>query len=307
MSCTDALRAACALVALTAPSRLACDQARAAGHVPPLSGMERVPCDTPRRARLAPVSPKGLRPGGTRIVRHLQRGPAREPMGWLDGPSLRARDGTAACASQTRPCAACLRNVHRHGAIPSGPQMLGAARRPPDPRAVRPLMPEPMVNPDGTATQAGARNAATRGLAKGRTAHPHRRLIVTADSLRAHAPHRETLHAHGRHALRGGKEGQPPLVFAPVQAAEHAGPVPEDARHARAAGGTHRCHVVHERALNASTPPMRVNGMESWEIGPHKVQHGRWGTDLRVCTRNGYHLMRGGGRGGRSHTRPSRR
>ena len=39
---------------------------------------------------------------------------------------------------------------------------------------------------------------------------------------------------------------------------------------------------------------VRVNCIEYWEVGPTKVHHGSWVTDLRVSTRNVLHLMRGG-------------
>lgn len=39
---------------------------------------------------------------------------------------------------------------------------------------------------------------------------------------------------------------------------------------------------------------MRVNVLEYWEMGPHKVQHLSWVTDLRVSKRNVFHLMQGG-------------
>ena len=39
---------------------------------------------------------------------------------------------------------------------------------------------------------------------------------------------------------------------------------------------------------------VRVNFIEYWEIGTDKVQHFSWVTDLRVSTRNVFHLMRGG-------------
>jgi hypothetical protein len=39
---------------------------------------------------------------------------------------------------------------------------------------------------------------------------------------------------------------------------------------------------------------VRVNFIEYWEVGEHKVQHFSWVTDLRVSQRNVYHLMRGG-------------
>lgn len=67
MSCTEALLSACAMVSLPSPSLLAFDTARAAGHVAPIDGIERVPCDTHRRARRAPVFPASLRPVFTSV------------------------------------------------------------------------------------------------------------------------------------------------------------------------------------------------------------------------------------------------
>jgi len=45
---------------------------------------------------------------------------------------------------------------------------------------------------------------------------------------------------------------------------------------------------------NGSRKDVRVNVIESWEVGPDKVQHCSWVTDLRVHQRNVYTLMRGG-------------
>jgi hypothetical protein len=46
--------------------------------------------------------------------------------------------------------------------------------------------------------------------------------------------------------------------------------------------------------LNASRADVRVNFMESWEIGKDTVQHFSWVTNIRGSTRNIYKLMRGG-------------
>src|SRR6266545_6864128 len=72
MSFTDALMAACAMFSRKAPALLACDKERAEGHLPTISGMERVPCDTHMRTILDPVSPKVLRPGFTSVFRQVQ-------------------------------------------------------------------------------------------------------------------------------------------------------------------------------------------------------------------------------------------
>ena len=74
-----------ALFSLKAPSLLACDQERAEGNGHTIDGIERVPCDTPRRELRAPVSPTVLRPVFKSSVRQLQRGKALASMAFRDG------------------------------------------------------------------------------------------------------------------------------------------------------------------------------------------------------------------------------
>jgi hypothetical protein len=57
ISCVDALMSAFAMFSLKSPSLLACDKERVEGNLHTISGIERAPCDTPRRERLDPVSP----------------------------------------------------------------------------------------------------------------------------------------------------------------------------------------------------------------------------------------------------------
>lgn len=214
---------ACAMFALPVPSLLAFDQERTEGNVHTIYGSERVPCDTPRRKILDPVSPQLLRPVCTSVVRHLQRGKALAPMTLLDGHYLLALDGTAYGSSKTIHGASGLPNVHRHGSIPYWHQLLGAAILPPDRREVMPLMPAPLGRHAGTAQNAGERHAAKRFLATLRQDHPPLQCLVTADRLRANAPHIETLRAHGLHDILGVKAGEHASRFQQVQAAAHAG------------------------------------------------------------------------------------
>jgi hypothetical protein len=291
---TDALMSAFAMFSLKAPSLLAFDKERAEGNLHTIYGIERVPCDTHMREILDLISPKVLRPVFTSVFRQLQRGKALESMEFLDGHYLLALDGTGYFSSQTIHCASCLHKVHRNGAITYFHQMLGAAIIHPDLRAVIPLMPEPIVNQDGTAKNDCERNAAKRFIAKLRKDHPHLRFIVTEDSLSSNAPHIETLHAHGLRYILGVKDGDHAFLFEQVQAADQAGRVTAYERHDRAAGVIHRFRFVNDLPLNASHPNVRVNFIEYWEMGQNKVQHFSWVTDLRVSTRNVYHLMRGG-------------
>ena len=294
ISFTDALMAAFAMFSLTSPSLLACDKERAEGNVETIYGIERVPCDTPMRERRDPVFPESLRPVFNRMFTQLQRGKALASMALLDGHSLLALDGTGYFSSKTLHCASCLSKVHRNGSGPYAHQMLGAALRHPDVRAVIPRMPEPLVPQDGTVQNDGERHAAKRFLVKLRQDHPHLKCMVTADRLSANAPHIETLHAHGLHSILGVKEGDHASLFHQVQAAEHLGRVTSDERHDRAAGLVHRFRFVNDVSLNESNAAIRVNCIEYWARGTDRIQHCSWVTDFRVSQRNVYALMRGG-------------
>jgi hypothetical protein len=246
------------------------------------------------RAILDPVSPESLRPVFKSVLTQLQRGQALEPLAFLDDSYLLALDGTGYFASKTIHCASCLHKVHRNGSITYYHQMLGAAIIHPDVRAVIPLMPEPIVQQDGTAKNDGERNAAKRFIVKLRQDYPHLKFIVTEDGLSSHAPHIETLHAHGLHYILGVKQGDHASLFKQVQAAAHTGRVTSYERYDRAAGLVHRFRFLNDVPLNESNAEVRVNFIEYWEMGQDKVQHFSWVTDLRVNKRNVVHLMRGG-------------
>jgi hypothetical protein len=291
---TDTLMSAFAMFSLKAPSLLAFDKERAEGHLHTIYGIHRVPCDTYMRERLDPLSPKWLRPVFKNVFRQLQRGKALEEMVFLDGHYLLALDGTGYFSSKTVHCASCLHQVHRNGTITYTHQMLGAAIIHPDVRTVIPLMPEPIGQDDGTDKNDCERNAAKRFIVKLRQDHPHLKFIVTEDSLSSNAPHIETLRHHDLHYILGVKEGDHAFLFQQIQAAEQAGRVTYYERHDRAVGVLHRFRFVNDVPLNASNVDVRVNFLEYWEISDTKVQHFSWVTDLRVSTRNVFHLMRGG-------------
>ena len=283
-----------AMFSLKSPSLLAFDKERAEGNLQTIYGMTCVPCDTRMREILDPLSPALLRPLFKSVFRQLQRGKALEPMAFLEDYYLVALDGTGYFSSQTIHCASCLHKVHRNGSRTYYHQLLGAAIIHPDVREVIPLMPEPIVKQDGTAKNDCERNAAKRFLVTLRQDHPHLKFIVTEDSLSSNAPHIEALHAHDLHYILGVKEGDHAYLFQQVQAAEHSGRVTSYERHDHAAGLVHRFRFVNDVPLNASNAAIRVNFIEYWEIGPDRVQHFSWVTDLRVSQRNVYHLMRGG-------------
>lgn len=164
----------------------------------------------------------------------------------------------------------------------------------PDFRAVMPLMPAPMVKPDGTAKNDGERQAAKRFMAKLRQDHPPLPCLITAESLRANAPHSATLHDEGCPDILGGTEGDHASWCKHVQAAEEAGRVTSSARQDRAAGVIHRFRLVHDVPLKASRADGRVNVLADGEMGPDQVQHCSGGTDWRRSKRHVSTRMRGG-------------
>ena len=290
----DARRSALAMFSLTAPALRSFAQHRAEGNLQTISGLDHVPCDTRMRERLDPVAPEALRHAFTLVLRHLQRGTALAPLVLLDGHSLVALAGTAYCSSKTLPCASCLHRAPRNGSIPSVHQLVGAAILQPDFRAVIPLMPAPMVKQDGTPQNDGERTAANRFSPQLRQDHPPLSGIITAEALRAKAPHSEPLHDDGCHYSLGVTEGDQASLVAQGQAAAEAGRVTDDERHDRAAEVVQAFRLVNDLPLNGSSRGVRVNVIEYGERGPEQGQPCSWVTDLRVSTRNGYKRMRGG-------------
>jgi hypothetical protein len=291
---TDALMSAFALFSLKSPSLLAFDQERTEGHLHRVYGIERVPCDTAMRELLDPVEPECLRPLCTPVFGALQRGKVLEEMEFGEGHYLLALDGPGYFSSQQIHCASCLERHHRNGTITSAHQILGAALIHPDRREVLPLMPEPIVKHDGMEKNDCERNAAKRLIVKLRQDHPPLKLIVTADSLSANAPHIQGLQDHHLHYILGVKEGDQASWFAHVAAAEQAGRVTYYERADAATGVRHRFRFVRGLPLNEAHADLRVNFLECWEWDGEQVQHFSWVTDLRVNKGPVYQIMRGG-------------
>jgi hypothetical protein len=290
----DALMSAFAMFSLKSPSLLAFDQERTEGNVQRVYGIERVPCDTAMRAILDPVEPESLRPLFKHVFRALQRGKALEEMVFVEGHYLLALDGTGYFSSTQIHCASCLEWHNRNGTVTYRHQMLGAALIHPDKREVIPLMPEPIIQQDGTEKNDCERKAAKRFITQLRQDHPHLQVIITEDSLSSNAPHIQWLQAHDLHYILGVKEGDHAALFAHVAAAEQAGRVTYYDRDDAETGLRHRFRFVRDVPLNEAHAALRVNFLECWEWDKDQVQHFSWVTDLCVNKGTVYQLMRGG-------------
>jgi hypothetical protein len=153
---------------------------------------------------------------------------------------------------------------HRNGTVTYHHQMLSAALVHPDKREVIPLMPEPSIKQDGADKNDCERNAAKRLIAKLRRDHPHLKVIVTADSLSANAPHIEVLQDHHLHYILGVKEGDHAYWFEHVAAAERAGRVLSYDREDTKTGLHHRFRFARDVPLNEANGDLRVN---FWSAG----------------------------------------
>jgi hypothetical protein len=267
----DALMSAFAMFSLNSPSLLAFDKVRAEDHLQSIYGIGRVPCDTAMREILDPVEPEHLRPAFKTVFRHLQRGNALKEMVFVQGHYLLGLDGTGYFSSQAIHCDSCLEKHHRNGTVTYSHQMLGAALIHPDKREVIPLMPEPIVKPDGSEKNDCERNAAKRFMTKFRQDHPNLKVIVTEDRLSSNAPHIETLKAHDMRYILGVKEGDHAFLFKRVAEAEQAGRVTYYERHDRLKGLHHRFRFICDMPLNESNAALRVNFIECWETVKGKV------------------------------------
>ena len=289
----DALMSAFAMFSLKAPSLLAFDKERAADNLHHIYGIERVPCDTSMREILDPLEPDSLRPVFKQVFTQLQRGKALQEMKFVQDHYLLALDGTGYFSSKHIHCASCLETHHQNGTLTYAHHMLGAALLHPDKRVVIPLMPEPIVQQDGTEKNDCERNAAKRLITKFRQDHPHLQVIVTEDSLSSNAPHIATLHEHDMRYILGVKAGDHAFLFDQVARAEQAGRVTYYERDDPKTGLRHRFRFVSDMPLNASNAALRVNFLECWETTQGKTHHFSWVTDLRLNKGTVYRLMQG--------------
>ena len=225
ISLADALMSAFAMFSRTSPSVLAFDKERAEGNLSHLYGIAHPPCDTSRRAMLAPVESASLRPVCKQVFRQLQRSKGLQEMECVQGHYRLALAGTGYFSSNHLHWASCLETHHRNGTLTYAHHMLGAALIHPDKRAVLPLMPEPSIKQDGTEKNDCERKAAKRFLTKFRQDSPALKVMVTADSLSSNAPHIETLQDHDVHSLLGVKEGDHAFLCQQVEQAEPSGRV----------------------------------------------------------------------------------
>jgi hypothetical protein len=290
----DALMSGYALFALKDPSLLAFDERRTTDHnLHTIFKIGQVPSDTQMRSLLDEVEPADLRPVYRRLHRALAARGQLRSYGFLEGSYLVSVDGTGYFSSKKVHCPACQQKVNaKTGEITYYHQLLGGVIIHPDLPQVIPVMPEPILRLDGDAKNDCERNATKRFLDQLANDYPERVFTITEDALSPNAPHIREILKHGYHFILGVKEGDHAHLFEQVVRARQAGQTTEYEVHA---GQTrHRFSFLNGVALNQSSPDLRVNFIEYWEIQPAQTQHFSWVTDFAVTAANVMTLMRGG-------------
>ena len=125
------------------------------------------PYDPTLRERLDEVDPQIFEKMYKRLFARLQRSRGLEGFEVLDGRYVLSVDGTGMFSSNNVHCGQCCRKHHRDGRVTYYHQTLSAVRVHPDCREVIPLMPEPIMNRDGSSKNDCERNAAKRLLEAG--------------------------------------------------------------------------------------------------------------------------------------------
>lgn len=295
LNLTDCLMSGLAIFGLKYPSLLQFDQGRNNDQVrmnlKSLYGIERAPSDTALRERLDEVDPSHLRHPFRRVLHLLQRGKGLEGFDYLDGHYLLSIDGTGYFSSSEVHCGQCCEKHHRDGKVTYYHQMLGAVLVHPDHREVIPLVPEPIMQQDGSRKNDCERNAAKRQLKALRREHPHLKLIVVEDALASNAPHIRLLQELKLGFILGAKQADHKFLFDWVDNT----PATKTAEFTDKKGIQHRFRYLNKAPLNDANFELEVNFIEYWEIQPSgKIQHFAWVTDREISQKTLMPLMRAG-------------
>ncbi len=153
-----------------------------------LYGVSNIPENTQLRSIVDHVDSEYLRPVFKEFLARLQRAKYLESYYFLEGKYLCDIDGTQFFGSNKVGCTQCLTTNHGNGDVTYSHKVLQGAIVHPDMKPVIPLMPEQIVNTDGTSKQDCEMNASKRWLSKIKKDHPRLNLIINADGLSSKQP-----------------------------------------------------------------------------------------------------------------------
>jgi hypothetical protein len=298
ISMPDILMSGYAIFSLKYPSLLAFDKERTmeepcSGNMHSLFGISQIPSDTYLREVIDEVDPSTFRPIFKNLFSVVQRGKVLRDFAYLDDHFLVSMDGTGLFSSNEVHCASCMVKQSKADGKSYYHQMLGMVMVHPDRKAVLPLCPEPILNPDGQAKNDCERNAAQRLLKKFREDHPKLKTIILEDGLASNAPHIRTLKELNLSFILGAKPGDHAHLF---ELADLAGTAELCLELTGENGIVHRFRFINDLELNASSPDVRVNLLryEQFEPKTSKTTKWSWVTDLNLSEQNVYKIMRAG-------------
>jgi len=131
----------------------------------------------------------------------LQRGKHLEQYQIFDGLYICSIDATQYFHSKNINCPNCLTTEHENGSISYSHKVLQAAIMHPDMCQVIPLMPEEIINTDGSSKQDCETNAAKRLIPKIRKDYPQLGLIIVGDGLFSKQPMIEQVFSERMHYI----------------------------------------------------------------------------------------------------------
>ena len=296
-SLADTLMAGFALFSLKDPSLIAFEQRKHDPHSNLYSvfRLKQIPSDTHMREILDEINPSCLRPCFTDWFRELQRGKVLEPFRFLDDYYLMAVDGCEHYASQKVFCPECMRRQHKNGTNTYYHQMLGAVLIHPERRQVLPLMPEPIIQQDGTTKNDCERNAAKRFFPAFRAEHPHLPVVVVGDGLNSNAPLIRELQDLRIRFVLVAHPSDHAFVFAQLEDRFREGKAETLTSYAEATRTWFHYRWVNGLPLNESNQDVPVNLLEYWEIRDGDIVYSNsWVTDIPVTAEQVELLVRGG-------------
>ncbi len=294
-SLSDVMMSGLAMFSLKYASLLQFDRSRNAQttrhNLKTLFGVSDAPCDTTLRERLDEVDPQVFEKTYKRLFALVQRGRGLEGFEVLDGRYALSVDGTGMFSSDKVHCGQCCEKHHRDGRVTYYHQMLGAVLVHPGCREVIPLMPEPIMNRDGSHKNDCERNAAKRLLSRVRRNHPHLKRVVVEDALASNGPHIRLLESLDMRYVPGVRESDHRFLYDWVEQTR----ATQTSEEVDGAGVSHRFRYLNGAPLNDRHFDLEVNFLEYWEHRPNgKVRHFAWVSDIEITESNRMELMRVG-------------
>lgn len=263
-----------------------------------LFNVKNIPESTQMRDITDEVSSELFRPVINEYFYRLQRGKHLQQYQLFDGLYICSIDGTQYFHSQSINCPNCLITNHKNGTTSYSHKLLQAAIMHPDLRQVIPLMPEEIINSDGTIKQDCEVNAAKRLIPKIRKDHPQLGLIIVGDDLFSRQPMiKEVLQKH-MHYIFIAKPRTHTYLFDWVNAFDK-----EDINQLRIVDEKGRIHVyqwVNNVPLNGKEDSINTNFFQYQILskdkhGNEKVNYkNSWITDLEITKDNVKTLVKGG-------------